>query len=249
MKLSAIWVYPVKSMAGIALSRCDATPAGLPLDRNCTVRDCETGKVLTAIKHPELLRLEPFFLGAADEVRTPSFRAASVSERPGNLAIRFPDGETLSAADDRINLRLGELLGRPVQLEFQDHGVFDGAAIHLLTVVSLEHLGRRVGESVDAQNFRANLRIEVERQDGGFAESDWVGGRLKIGSEVMLGLDRGCPRCVMSTTDPSTLARNPKILEVLKAENQGCFGIYASVVRGGSLEVGDEVNFENRLAV
>ena len=54
MRISALWRYPVKSMAGEPLARAELLPDGIAGDRGVQVLDAR-GKVVTARTHPRLL--------------------------------------------------------------------------------------------------------------------------------------------------------------------------------------------------
>jgi len=64
-----------------------------------------------------------------------------------------------------------------------------------------------------------------------------------LGEEVRLRIIQPTQRCVMTTLAQGDL---PKDLEVLKAavqHNQGCVGVYATVIRPGTLQRGDKLSF------
>jgi MOSC domain-containing protein len=74
----------------------------------------------------------------------------------------------------------------------------------------------------------------------GLGERDWPGGELHIGN-VIVRLDSMRGRCHMTTVDPDTLQVDPSVLRdiVQRLDNQ--LALNASVVRGGTIRVGDPV--------
>ena len=58
---------------------------------------------------------------------------------------------------------------------------------------------------------------------------------------MRLRVDKRDGRCVVITTDPDTLERDPAILRVVAAERDGGLGVYASTVERGRVSLGDAV--------
>ena len=84
----------------------------------------------------------------------------------------------------------------------------------------------------------------------GFVENDWVGRELAIGDEVRLRVSDPTPRCSMPTIAQNDLEKDPKILRTIVEHNTlpvpllddemlPCAGVYAFVVRGGTVKRGD----------
>ena len=61
---------------------------------------------------------------------------------------------------------------------------------------------------------------------------------------MRLRVDKRDGRCVVITTDPDTLERDPAILRLVAAERDGCLGVYASTVERGRVACGDAVRDE-----
>src|SRR5437667_152712 len=78
----------------------------------------------------------------------------------------------------------------------------------------------------------------------GFAENAWVGHGLAIGTAVRLNITGPCGRCVMTTLAQGDLSRDPGILRTAAQHNQVNVGVYAAVVRGGTIRRGDPVRLE-----
>ena len=92
----------------------------------------------------------------------------------------------------------------------------------------------------DIRRLRPNILIGgVE----GMAERAWEGAQLRIGDTV-IRLDGLRGRCVMTTVDPDTLDRDPRVLKDIVRRFGGRLGLDADVVRGGTVRVGDQVVLE-----
>jgi hypothetical protein len=117
---------------------------------------------------------------------------------------------------------------------------FDAFPIHLLTTAWLDELARRTpGAQFDRRRFRPNFLIEPENGRRGFVELDW-GKRVRVG-EAMLELTVPCARCVMTTLPQQDLPKDPSVLRTIVRESEQNVGLYASVVEGGRVRVGDPV--------
>jgi hypothetical protein len=86
--------------------------------------------------------------------------------------------------------------------------------------------------------------VQPAAGEKGFAENDWVGHTLAIGSAVRLNVTGPCGRCVMTTLAQGDLPRDPGILRTAARHNQVNVGVYAAVARGGMIRRGDPVRLE-----
>lgn len=120
---------------------------------------------------------------------------------------------------------------------------FDAAAVHVLTTATLDRLrdlfppGR-----FEARRFRPNIVVEMADGGPGFPENAWVGHTLVIGEAIRLRITGPCPRCVMTTLSQDDLPKDPGILRTAAQHNQASVGVYASVLRGGTVHRGDAVS-------
>lgn len=122
---------------------------------------------------------------------------------------------------------------------------FDAAMVHLLTTTTLQQLhdGYPQG-SFEVQRFRPNLVVDPVGVSPGFVENAWIGQTLAIGEEVRLRITGPCGRCVMTTLPQGDLPKDPGILRAALQLNQGHVGVYATVVRGGTIRDGDQVRLK-----
>src|SRR5438477_3169753 len=92
---------------------------------------------------------------------------------------------------------------------------------------------------VDGRRLRPN--IVVAGVDG-LAERTWPGRRIRIG-EVVIALEKLRGRCVMTTYDPDTQAQDLGVLQRIVDDFGGRMALDSAVVSGGTIAVGDPVEF------
>lgn len=144
-----------------------------------------------------------------------------------------------------------------------DVGVFmmkgrfsDYAAVHLLTTATMDRLRYLYPEGrFEARRFRPNVVVAPASSEKAFVENAWIGHVLTIGDEVRLRITDPCPRCVMTTLPQGDLPKDPGILQAVAQHNQVSMpalegkalpsvGVYAFVLRGGTIRRGDRVRIE-----
>ena len=119
---------------------------------------------------------------------------------------------------------------------------FDCATVHLLTTATLNQLqGCYPQGRFEVQRFRPNIVVDPVDGAQSFAEHAWIGHTLAIGDEVRLHITGPCGRCVMTTLAQGELPPDSGILRTAVQHNQGNVGVYAAVVRGGTMRRGDRV--------
>jgi uncharacterized protein len=96
------------------------------------------------------------------------------------------------------------------------------------------------GKEIDVRRFRPNLFISLIDKVP-FSEEKWMGRRIKIGSEVEIQLVAHCQRCMIITVNPDNAELDSSLLKTVVKERKSNFGVYASVIKTGEIQVGDEV--------
>ena len=170
-------------------------------------------------------------------VRLTTLRPASISvERLDPLAV------------DETIVDIGHLM---MSGKFADY-----AAIHLVTTSTLARLAELSPEvSFDERRFRPNLVVNTNGDRSGFIENHWVGRNLAIGEDVLLRVTDPTPRCSVPTLAQKGVAKDARVLRtiadhnlipvaLLDGENLPCAGVYAFVIRGGTIRKGDAVRLE-----
>ena len=166
---------------------------------------------------------------------------ALTAQRPETVSVERLD----PLADEETVVDIGGLMmaGR-----FSDY-----AALHLITTATLGRLAELCPESAfDIRRFRPNVVIASPEGAQGFVENGWVGRELTIGRDVRLRISDPAPRCSVPTLAQEGFPRDPQVLRTiaehntvpvpaLEGEPLPCAGVYAFVIRGGTVKKGDPV--------
>jgi uncharacterized protein YcbX len=141
--------------------------------------------------------------------------------------------------DPAIHTALSAVLGQPVTLAREDEiSHMDAAPIHILTTASLAWMRQQLPTSlIDERRFRPNLLLDVP--GAGLVENAWVGQSLRIGQTVVLQVTGRSERCGMVTFAQSELPSDAKVLRAIAQDAELHFGVYAKVVVGGTIALGD----------
>jgi uncharacterized protein YcbX len=103
-RVTELWRYPVKSMAGERHARLRLGARGIPGDRGWAVRDETAGEIRGAKKLPGLLACAARYLVEPSDATVP----------PAEIVL--PDGGKVRSDDPAAAVRLSELVGRCVTL-------------------------------------------------------------------------------------------------------------------------------------
>jgi len=226
--------YPVKSMAGTATDSAVLGWHGLDGDRRFAFRregDTSGFPWLSASRLPELILYHPVGLDAN-------------SGEPLPTHIRTPAGSHVELRSAELTSEIARRFGSGVELMKMKHGVFDEAAISVISLATIAGIGREAGLDLDRRRFRANIFLETERGEP-FLEDEWVGRTLLFGDadpRPAMSITLCDERCTMVNLDPETAARDPRVMKSVVRLNRNNAGVYAAVVRSGTIRVGDRVS-------
>jgi len=253
--VDSLWRYPVKSMRGEELDKAFVGFSGIYGDRIFAFRSSASPKgfpYLTAREQRKLLRYRPRFR-YPDKAARPINLAEAESIAPGlnpvsadtpdlMVDVEAPTGETL-AIDDPALIRIlrDGVSGAPeLTLVRSDRAMTDCRPVSLLSVQSVRQLAEEMGTSVDQRRFRANIYVDFNAA-GGFAEDEFVGRSMRIGSKVVISILERDPRCAIITLDPDTGESRPEFLRQVAKAHKGMAGVYGAVLVEGTLRKGDAV--------
>jgi uncharacterized protein YcbX len=261
--LSSLHRYPVKSMMGESLNATEVNTGGVCYDRAYALSDPATGKVVSAKNPSKWPDLFAFRAALAEP--------ANCGDSQAVVRITLPDGRTVFSSDPGAGALLSEALGKAVTLlsasppgaqleeywpnmeELPKRDVvtdealppgtfFDCATVHLLTTATLAELQSLYPAGrIEPRRFRPNFIVSTPAEAKGFVENAWIGKMLSIGDQVQLKITGPCPRCVMTTLAQDDLPRDPMVLRTAAKHNGAHVGVYASVLRGGTIRRGDPV--------
>ncbi len=231
--ISALFRYPIKSMAGERLEAAKVGWHGVEGDRRFGVRrlaDRGGFPWLTASRLPELLLYQPF-------------GRQEVAGEPLPTHVRSPGGREFAITDVALSQEIVTRHGADVELMPNRHGIFDEGAISAIAGGTIRGIAREAGVDADVRRFRPNLVIET-RDGQPFEEDRWVGQVLEFGSDgtgPAINVTLRDQRCVMLNLDPNTAEANAEVMKTVVRLNENYAGVYATVIRTGELHVGQVV--------
>jgi len=239
-RISAIFRYPVKSMAGESLDAANLGWFGIEGDRRLAFRrlaDKSGFPWLTASRLPQLLAYKPFRRDREDADLLPTH-------------VRTPNGNEYELGSTELRDEISSLCGGDLELMNLKQGIFDAATISVITLGTVRHIMREAGREVDIRRFRPNIVLETDSSEP-FEEDKWVGGTLVFGEQIP-GEQKSGPavtvtmrdeRCVMVNFDPDTAERDSNVMKTIVRLSENYAGVYATVVREGELRIGQIVTF------
>lgn len=126
---------------------------------------------------------------------------------------------------------------------------FDFAALHVVTVATLDRLGElEPGSRFAVERFRPNIVIDSTGEP--FAENGWGGSSMRFGATLITSVVIPTMRCIMTTLAQGELPRDSDVLRALTRHNRveipgagawSCVGAYAAVSAPGPVQLGDPV--------
>ena len=267
LTLTGLFIYPIKSLGGISLPAADLTARGLRHDRRWLLVD-ERNRFLTQREHPTmaLLAVEAahngFLLRHHQRPELPLLYVPFAAEPDKTLFVSVWDDLVFAwrgtpAADEWLS----EALGQPCKLVYMPDMAYrevepdkpelnppgtlvsfaDGYPYLLATEESLAKLNAQLAEPVPMNRFRPNLVVRGAPADAELAWTD-----LQINGLTFRSV-RGCGRCVVTTIDQATAARNAAgepLRTLATYRQQGRKILFGQNVTGpaaGHLRVGDAV--------
>lgn len=255
-RIARMWIYPVKSFAGIEVDSAELQATGLAWDRSWMLVDAN-GLFLSqrtlarmALVQPRLEADALVLAFGGTELRVP------LAEGGVSRTVRVWKDQ-LQAWDlgDEAARRLGAFLGKECRLVRFDsrerrltslrwtggieapNQFADGHPVLVITQGALDGLNARLAAQghapVGMQRFRPNIVL-----DGLAPHAEDHLAQLRIG-EVQLQLAKPCTRCPIPDIDPLTALASPEVGRTLRSYRQDArvkgavtFGRHAIVARG-----------------
>lgn len=259
MKVSGLYIYPIKSLQGISLQEVEVMEKGFRYDRRWMLVNEANGHV-TQRTHPHLSQIHIML--------TDGFIIASHSDMP-DLMIPFmlDSGENIQVTiwEDTVNALeapqnlsnwFSEIAGEPCKLVFMpedrsrpvnpnraingEHVSFADAYPYLIIgQSSLDDLNARMEVDLPMHRFRPNIVVEGSKP---YEEDHWKD--ILIG-ELKFHVTHPCKRCVFTTVDQETGKKGAEPLKTLatyrREGKEVIFGVNTLALESGRIKVGDEV--------
>src|SRR4029077_17062648 len=130
----------------------------------------------------------PVNLGEAEKLGS-GLNPVSADESEVMVDVKTPDGNTFAIDDPALidNLRLNIHGNHELTLLRSDKAITDCRPLSIFSVQTAKQLGEETGVVVDKRRFRANVYLDLT-SSGGFAEDEFVGRSLRIGSNVTVAV-------------------------------------------------------------
>jgi uncharacterized protein YcbX len=248
-RITAIYRYPVKGLSPERLGRVELAPGQtLPADRRFAIENGPSG----------------FDPAAPAYFPKQRFLMLMRNERLASLATRFDETtHTLVIAHGGREVARGDLAtdagraaiegfftafcaadlrGPPKILEAPGHSFSDVArkVVSIINLASVAELEQAIGARVDPLRFRANLYVAGWPA---WREFELLDQALTVGESARVRVVKRIVRCAATNVDPRTGARDLAIPETLLRQfgHADC-GIYAEVIAGGTIAIGDSVD-------
>lgn len=217
MKLSDLYLYPMKSCAPLPLDEARVEARGLAGDRRWMIVDAD-GRFITGRQFPELtlVHARPVEGGLTlDAPGMPSLHVAIPPAAEHSVVEIWKKPVAATFAASEAGEWLGRYLGTSARLVYMDDtvqrqvdpvyaregdyvGFADSFPIMLLGRGSLDLLNSQLDVPVSMTRFRPNLVVDI---DVPHAEDAWT--RIAIG-EVEFDVAKDCTRCNFVNIDPAT---------------------------------------------
>lgn len=241
-RLTRITRHPIKGHGREDLASVSLSPgACLPWDRHW------------AVAHAAAKLQEGWSacVNFARGAKAPALMAVTseLDEATGQVTLTHPDRGTLAFRPDAAE-DLSRFLewvaplnppdrAQPGRIVTAGRGMTDSdfPSVSILSEASLRALSDKMGVALSPARFRGNLWIKGAEP---FAEFSWIGREIRIGTAT-LRIEERITRCLATTVNPETGARDADTLKALEAGfGHQDFGVYATVVTGGRVAVGEE---------
>jgi uncharacterized protein YcbX len=257
--VSGLYIYPVKSLRGVAVDAACVREGRLAGDREYLVLD-RHGQFMDQRHYPQMARVEAILTTGGIRLRSAGFHdlevpapAAAGAERRVTRVSLFRRTAPLVATSAVADRWLSDVLAIPCRLMAFAPGapaspvpasevhssLHDATPFHLTSEESLADLNARARASLPMNRFRPNLVVRGTRA---YAEDTWR--TVTIGDTVLRWI-KPCTRCVVTTTDQVTGDRQSREpLATLRTYRRDgstvVFGHYFMTERwGADLRVGD----------
>ena len=259
-KISAIYIYPIKSLGGIPLQSSFVGERGLKYDRRWMLVD-EENKFITQRTQPHMALLqveinETHLVIKHKLNKIPPLHILLSSNLNDEINVQvWKDNVTALAYDEDINDWFSEAIGVKCKLVYmplstkrrvdpkyaadKTVGFADGYPFMIIGEESLNDLNSKLKQPLPVIRFRPNF---VFSGGNPFDEDNWK--HFEIG-EIKFRAVKPCARCVIPTVDPETGVKGKEPLKTLatfrKRGEKVMFGMNLVAENTGTINLGDKI--------
>ncbi|MDC0663316.1 MOSC domain-containing protein [Marinobacter sp. SS21] len=220
MRVRSLYIYPVKSLRGIAVQEMALDGFGPADDRRWMIVDREN-QFVTQRTHPQLANVGTELIDGQVWIDVPGQARYPLSAGPTERSVRvWRDWVKGRLAEPGPAAAVSAFCGQSVELVYMPESTFrrvdsgwvmdrrrvgfaDGFPFLIVNQASLDDLNGRLQVAVDERRFRPNIVIDGPEP---WAEDVWRS--LDIGKRSF-SLPKPCSRCVMTTVDPDRGVKAP----------------------------------------
>ena len=259
--LSAINIYPVKSLSGIVLTKSKVEERGLEFDRRWMLVDSDN-IFMTQRKYPQMVFIDVKIedgklifrhsIKKMDQLEVPLFIYP-------NKTINVEVWEDICEAveyDEIINSWFTKALDTNCKLVYMPNSTSrktsvkyykqsksvsfaDGYPFLIIGEEALNYLNSKLNSPVKMNQFRPNIVFS-----GGIKHDEDAWKNITIG-DLMFSVVKPCARCVITTINPKNSKKSKEPLATLSTyrnvNNKILFGQNALVHEEGVIKVGDQI--------
>lgn len=260
MRVTRLYIHPVKSLGGITLPQFAVDRFGPVMDRRWLVVDGQ-GKFITQRQKATMALVKTALEG--DRVTLSVEGQDMISFAPGEFTGPqrqvqvWRDSCVAHSGPVAVDAWISQALDTDCQIVFMPDSTerrvnpdyahqgetvsfADGFPLLLTTEVSLDDLNSRLSFHAGMERFRPNLVVDGATP---FAEDGWQ--RIQVG-EMVFRLAKPCSRCAIPTIDPQTAQKQPEMFKTLKSfrarDGEVYFGQNLLPEGTGTVRVGDRVD-------
>lgn len=260
--ISALYIYPIKSLAGISVNQAELKTRGLQHDRRWMLIN-KKGRALTQRQLPKMAQLQPEYDPAGWKIIDKTTSASSVlvpwepksndsmqvniwgDKVEGHFVSKEVDDWFSNTLDKEVSLvYMQEGTNRLVDQDFAKQNEIvsfaDGYPVLLISEASLSDFNTKLDIDIEMRRFRPNIVISGTEA---YAEDQWKSFEI---AGINFQVAKPCARCSVPGIDPDTSISQQKILDALKQYRSDgpktYFGQNLLYQQSGLLKVGDELN-------
>ena len=259
MRVHSLFLYPVKSLAGMAVESFELDQFGPEHDRRWMLIDDEH-QFVTQRTLPQLALIQPSLnVDGQVSLAIPGQADVRLQATEHSVSVRvWRDWVEGQLASVDANVAVSDYCGVPFRLVYMPATSFrevktnlaterrrvsfaDGYPLLVTNTASLDELNQRLQTPVDMRHFRPNIVVDGAPA---WSEDNWQALVMGEGEYRVL---KPCSRCVMTTVDPDTglKAASVQPLRTLATYRRSAdgimFGMNAIHNSPGRLSVGDRV--------
>ncbi len=260
VRITQLFIYPIKSLGGIALNTSQVEQRGLRYDRRYMLVD-KQGNFLSQRELPQLTLFKLTLVqdGFCVHYQNKQLQVPFIMDGNIEKVTVWDDEVEAVVAHDLYNQWFSDCLGQPVRLVFmsqtakrlvstdyaqqgEEVSFADAYPLLLLSEASLALLNDKLSHPIGMDRFRPNVVVA-----GCEAHEEETWRVFKTGSSQLKRV-KPCARCVVTTINPQTGETGKEPLATLAKyrmdTNKILFGENVLCLQEGEISIGDELVFE-----